>query len=312
MKLVTYSKDEKISCGVLKGDGLVELKQTQQGDFNLKTMIDILNGGLDMLKEIEKIVAQADNIISLNSVKLLAPIPRPAKVIGLAGNYAEHIKEAGLKLGLSQSPRLTTVPRPFIMPSTVVIGPGDEIQWPDYSKTIDYEIELGVVIGSKAKYVTADKALSHVAGFMIVNDISARSVTFSRGRQKRPWDEFYDWLIGKWADGFFPTGPFIATFDEIDNVQNLNMTLKVNGKVRQQSNTSRMIYPAADIIEFLSHIMTFEPGDVIATGTPAGVGMATGDYLKAGDTIEATIDGLGTLTNRLSEPPQTFYEPLVK
>ena len=247
---------------------------------------------------------------TLEQTKLLAPIPRPSKVIALAGNYSEHIKEAGLSLGLSDSPRHTTVPRPFLMPPTVVIGPDEEISWPAYSEQIDYEIELAVIIGKNAKCVKPGDALDYVAGYTICNDVSARSVTFKKNRQERPWDEFYDWLNGKWADGFLPMGPYLLTSDEVADVQNLQMQLKVNGQVRQKANTSRMIYPVADIVSFLSHIMTLEPGDVIATGTPAGVAMATGRFLQPGDCLECTIKKLGTLTNILGQRPEKFYEPL--
>jgi 2-keto-4-pentenoate hydratase/2-oxohepta-3-ene-1,7-dioic acid hydratase in catechol pathway len=253
--------------------------------------------------------------IPLDSVKLLAPIPRPGKILALAGNYSEHIKEAALKrgfnLGLSDSPRQTTVPRPFLKPATCVLNPGATIPWPVYSKEIDYELELAVVIGKVAKCVPIDQALQYVGGYTIANDVSARSVTVSKNRQKRPWDEFYDWLNGKWADGFCPMGPYLVTADEIADVQNLKMVLKVNGEVRQDASTSQMIYAVADVVSFLSHIMTLEPGDVICTGTPSGVGVATGNFLKAGDQIECTIEGLGVLTNTLGPRPEQFYEPLV-
>ena len=135
-------------------------------------------------------------------------------------------------------------------------------------------------------------------------------MTFAENRAKRPWDEFYDWLNGKWADGFLPMGPYLLTADEIADVQNLDMTLTVNCEVRQKANTSQMIYPVADVVSFLSHIMTLEPGDVIATGTPAGVAMATGKFLEPGDHIECTIEKLGTLGNTLGQRPAKFYEPL--
>jgi 2-keto-4-pentenoate hydratase/2-oxohepta-3-ene-1,7-dioic acid hydratase in catechol pathway len=196
------------------------------------------------------------------------------------------------------------------MPATAVIGPNEEIPWPAYSNQIDYEIELAVIIGKKAKSITPQNALDYVAGYTICNDISARSVTFAKGRKKRPWDEFYDWLNGKWADGFLPMGPYILTSDEIPDPQNLEMSLTVNGKLRQNANTSRMIYPVADIVSFLSCLMTLEPADVIATGTPAGVAMATGNFLQPADKITCSIQNLGTLTNTLGQKPDKFYEPL--
>jgi 2-keto-4-pentenoate hydratase/2-oxohepta-3-ene-1,7-dioic acid hydratase in catechol pathway len=310
MKLVTYRKRNSVSCGVLLDNGILDIPSVWQGPNPPRSIKQILHRGPECLEKIANLVNSTDILVSTDSVRFLAPIPQPGKVIALAGNYAEHIKEAGLKLGLSDSPRRTTVPRPFLMPPTVVIGPDEEIPWPAYSQEIDYEIELAVIIGKKAKLVKPDNAPDYMAGYIIVNDISARSVTFAKNRAERPWDEFYDWLNGKWADGFLPMGPYLVTADEIENVQNLDMTLTVNGKVRQNANTSQMIYPVADIVSFLSRIMTLEPGDIIATGTPAGVAIATGRFLQPGDRIECTIEKIGTLTNTLGPKPDKFYEPL--
>ena len=310
MKLVTYSRIKSVSCGILADEGLIDIPSAWQGPNPPRSIIEILQRGQSCIAKLAELADSADIFTPLDSVKLLAPIPRPGKVIALAGNYSEHIKEAGLELGLSDSPRQTTVPRPFLMPPTVVIGPDEEIPWPAYSEQIDYEIELAVVIGKKAKGVSPDNALDCVAGYTICNDVSARSVTFAKGRAERSWDEFYDWLNGKWADGFLPMGPYLLTADEIDDVQNLQMQLTVNGRGRQNANTLQMIYQVADVVSFLSHIMTLEPGDVIATGTPAGVAMATGKFLQPGDTIECTIEKLGTLTNTLGQRPERFYEPL--
>jgi 2-keto-4-pentenoate hydratase/2-oxohepta-3-ene-1,7-dioic acid hydratase in catechol pathway len=310
MKLVTYSKQENASCGVLTDKGIVDIPSAWSGPDSPDGVKEILERGPACLTRLAELAESAKDVIPLDSVKLLAPIPRPGKVLALAGNYTEHIKEAGLKLGLSDSPRLTTVPRPFLMPATAVIGPGEQIPWPAYSETVDYELELAVVIGRKAKAVTPEQAAEFIAGFTIANDVSARTVTFAKNRAKRPWDEFYDWLNGKWADGFCPMGPFLLTADEIQDVQNLDMSLSVNGQVRQKANTSQMIHPVAQVISFLSHLMTLEPGDVITTGTPSGVGMATGNFLRAGDHIDATIENLGTLTNTLGPRPKEFYEPL--
>jgi 2-keto-4-pentenoate hydratase/2-oxohepta-3-ene-1,7-dioic acid hydratase in catechol pathway len=311
MKLVTYSRIKSVSCGILAGDVLIDIPSAWQGPNPPRSVKEILQRGASCLAKLAELAGSADIFTPLDSAKLLAPIPRPGKVIALAGNYSEHIKEAGLELGLSDSPRQTTVPRPFLMPPTVVIGPDEQIPWPEYSEQIDYEIELAVIIGKKAKHIPPDNALEAVAGYTICNDVSARSVTFAKSRAERPWDKFYDWLNGKWADGFLPMGPYLLTADEAAEVQNLNMELKVNGQVRQNANTSQMIYPVADIVSFVSHIMTLEPGDVIATGTPAGVAMATGKFLQPGDTIECTIEKLGTLTNTLGRKPEKFYEPLV-
>lgn len=316
MKLVTYSRNESISCGILADGGIIDIPSAWRGDNPPRSVKEILERGPSCLEKLVELADFRDSLIAADSVKLLAPIPRPGKAIALAGNYSEHIQEAsfkrGFKLGLSDSPGHATVPRPFIMPPTVVIGTGEEIPWPVYSQQIDYEIELAVVIGKKAKYISPDEALDYVAGYTIVNDVSARSVTFKKDRAKRPWDEFYDWLNGKWADGFLPMGPFLLTADEVPDVQSLDMTLTVNGRVRQKANTSQMIFPVTEVVSFLSNIMTLQAGDVIATGTPAGVAVATGEFLEPGDTIECAIEKLGTLTNVLGPKPEKFYEPLAQ
>ncbi len=310
MNLVTYSRNELVSCGILTDNGLIDVPTIWPGPNPPRSVIEILQRGPNCLIKLAELTKSVDPLTPPDSVKLMAPIPRPGKLLALAGNYSEHIKEAGLSLGLSDSPKQTTVPRPFIMPSTAIIGPEDQIPWPAYSNEIDYEIELAVIIGKTAKCIKPAKALDYVAGYTIANDISARSVTFKTNRTKRPWDEFYDWLNGKWADGFCPMGPYLLTSDEIADVQNLNMELKVNGQTRQKANTAQMIYPVADIVSFLSYIMTLEPGDIIATGTPSGVAMATGDFLQPGDKIECTIEKLGILTNKFGDKTGKFYEPL--
>jgi len=310
MKLVTYSQNDSVGPGILTDDGIIDIPAAWPGTNPPRSVQQILHRGRPCLARLAEIARTAQPSIPLDSARLLAPVPRPGKVLGLAGNYAEHIKEAGLKLGLSDSPCTTTVPRPFLMPATAVIGPGQQIPWPAYSRTIDYEIELAVIIGRPAKALSVAEAPAAVAGYTIANDVSARSVTFKKGRAERPWDQFYDWLAGKWADGFCPMGPYLLTADQIDDVQNLDLRLTVNGQIRQQANTAQMIHTVAQIVSFLSHLMTLEPGDVIATGTPAGVGLATGDYLQPGDRIDASIEHLGTLTNTLGPAPQQFYEPL--
>ncbi|MHC4121454.1 MAG: fumarylacetoacetate hydrolase family protein [Planctomycetota bacterium] len=310
MKLVTYSRNESISCGILADGGIIDIPSVWPGPNPPRSVKEILRRGPSCLEKLALLAQSADIFTPVDSVKILAPIPRPGKLLALAGNYSEHVKEVAGKIGMSDSPRRTTTPRPFLMPATAVIGPDDQIPWPAYSKTIDYEIELAVVIGRTAKCVAVEDALDYVAGYTIANDISARSVTFKTNRTERPWDEFYDWLNGKWADGFCPIGPYLLTADEVGDVHNLNLTLKVNGKVRQNANTDQMIYPVPDIVSFLSHLMTLEPGDIIATGTPAGVALATGEYLEPGDRIDAAIDMLGTLTNTLGPKPERLYEPL--
>jgi len=314
VKLLTYRRDDVVSCGILTERGIVDIPSSWPGPDRPRSIKEVLEQGRCGLGLLRRIAGLPADTVPLEAVKVLAPIARPGKILALAGNYSEHIKEAsvhhGYKLGLSDSPRQTTVPRPFLKPATCILNPGETIPWPVYSREIDYELELAIVIGTAAKCIKASAAPDHIAGYAIVNDVSARSVTFSHDRQKRPWDEFYDWLNGKWADGFCPMGPYLVTADEIPDVQNLKMVLQVNDAVRQNANTSQMIYAVADIVSFLSHLMTLEPGDVICTGTPSGVGVATGNFLKAGDRIECSIEGLGILTNTLGPRPEQFYGPL--
>jgi 2-keto-4-pentenoate hydratase/2-oxohepta-3-ene-1,7-dioic acid hydratase in catechol pathway len=312
MKLAAYKSDCIESVGVLTEKGIIDIQAIWPGPNPPRNIIDILSR--DAIGSIKELAVKSEIVTPLENVKLLAPIPRPGKLLALAGNYGEHIKEAslqrGFNLGLSEAKKQTTVPRPFLKPSTTIIGQDDKIPWPAYSEQIDYELELAVVIGKRAKCVDAKEAIGCVAGYTIANDVSARSVTFKNGRAKRPWDDFYDWLAGKWADGFCPMGPYLVTADEIADIQNLQMELKVNGETRQKANTNQMIYPVADIVSFLSFLMTLEPGDIILTGTPAGVAVATGRFLQTGDVIECKIENLGVLKNTLSQKPDSFYKPI--
>ena len=184
MKLVTYSKDKSVSCAILTDKGLIDIQSAWDGPNPPRSVKEILQKGPACLKKLAGLKSSTEDLIPLDSVRLLAPIPRPGKALALAGNYSEHIKEAnmtrGFNVGLSDSPRQTTVPRPFLMPSTVVIGPDDEIPWPAYSKDVDYELELAIVIGKDAKAVNAESAFDYVAGYIIANDVSARTVTFNK------------------------------------------------------------------------------------------------------------------------------------
>jgi len=310
MKLASYELDGRQSYGTVANRGLCDARSVWPD--GPRTMLELLQAGRGAVDKLRALVGGAAEIIPINSVKLLAPVPNPPKVIGLAVNYAEHHREWSRGEKLPDDPSLNTTPRPFLMPGTCVIGPGAAIPWPRYSRQIDYEVELAVVIGSPASCVSPDQAARHIAGYTIANDISARSVTYSEGRTPRPKDDFFDWLQGKWADGFCPTGPWLATPDEVGDVQDLDLELTVNGQIRQKSNTSKMIFSVFEQVSFISHIMTLFPGDIIATGTPSGVALATGNYLRGGDVIACRIERIGELTNTLGQPPQTFYAPCRK
>lgn len=308
MKLATYRHNDIESYGVVRDEAIVSVPALwPDGPPSLAAALD---AGADALKRIGDLTTDtAGRGIPLADAALCAPLPCPPKVFGLAGNYVEHIREGGGGKDLPDDPRRHTTPRPFLMPSTTVIGPGDGIPWPDYSERVDHEIELAIVMGTRAKSVTPEEAVGCIAGYTIANDISARSVTHVKGRSERPKDGFFDWLHGKWADGFCPTGPWLVTADEIGDPGRLDMVLTVNGEVRQKANTSQMIFNVYEVVSFLSHIVTLTPGDLIATGTVQGVGAASGTFLEGGDVITCRIDGIGELTNTLGEPPDAFYAP---
>jgi 2-keto-4-pentenoate hydratase/2-oxohepta-3-ene-1,7-dioic acid hydratase in catechol pathway len=307
MKLASYVYQGRASYGVVREDGVVDVPSQWQA--GAATLLEAMQAGESAMSEIARLAKSSARAVPLDKVKLLAPLPQPPKLIGLAVNYVEHHNEFDRGHALPDDPKFHTTPRPFLMPSTCVIGPGDEIPWPSYSRQIDYEVELAVVIGGRAKCVSPQEAGRHISGYTIANDVSARSCTFAQGRQKRPRDDFFDWLHGKWADGFCPLGPWIVTADEIGDPMKLELSLAVNGEVRQKARTSAMIFDVFELVSFISHIMTLVPGDVIATGTPSGVGLATGNFLKGGDAISCRIEKIGELSNRLSMPPEAFYSP---
>lgn len=232
-----------------------------------------------------------------DTVDLLVPIPRPNKLLLLAGNYAKHIEEGG---GVA-SDRTETFPYVFMKPPTTTLtDPCNPIKIPSVSPDhIDWEIELAVVIGRLAKGIKESEALDYVAGYLVVNDISNREFHPNPNRQKREKDSFFDWLHGKWHDSFCPCGPCVTAADAIADPQQLDLKLHVNGEIQQDSNTANQIFPVAAVIEFISSFVTLEPGDIISTGTSAGVGNAKGLYLRGGDTIQASIQSIGSLVTRV-------------
>lgn len=227
------------------------------------------------------------------AAEILVPIPRPNKIFLLAGNYADHIREGG---GIAAE-RAETFPYVFMKPPTTTLThPGQAIRIPAISpNSIDWELELAVVIGRTAKGVKEADALSYVAGYTIINDISNRKFRPNPGRKQREKDSFFDWLHGKWFDSFCPCGPCITSADAVPDPQTLSLELRLNGQVRQNSSTAMQIFPVAALIEFISSFVTLEPGDLISTGTPAGVGSTTGTFLKPGDVMHGAISSIGTL-----------------
>ena len=245
-------------------------------------------------------MAEADQArlsLPLKGAKLRVPIPEPKKIILLAGNYADHIREGG-----GQAPeQKETFPYFFWKPPTTTLThPGDPVRIPAVSpREIDWEIELGVVIGKKCRDVAEKDALGYVAGYTVCNDISDRNFRINPKRKKRDKDGFFDWLHGKWHDTFLPMGPCIRAADADVDPQKFPLKLKVNGQVMQDASTAQMIFPVAALVSILSTFITLEPGDVISTGTPSGVGKGRKPpiFLKADDIIDAEIAGIGVLTN---------------
>jgi 2-keto-4-pentenoate hydratase/2-oxohepta-3-ene-1,7-dioic acid hydratase in catechol pathway len=301
MKLVTYlGTTGPARGGILLDDSrILDLEAAGEiaGSTLPSGMLEFLGLGASGIETAARAVERAirDNARTLASsdVQLLAPVPRPGKVLAVAGNYVAHIEESGQKaLEKAQA----TV-RPFIKPSNAVIGPDAPIQFPHWSDKLDYEAELAIVIGRHATAVSVEEAKDCIAGYSVFNDVSGRALTITENRVERPGDGFYDWLAGKWFDTFACLGPAIATCDEIDDPHDLQLTLDLNGERRQDTATSQLIFNCYEMVSYFSHLTTLEPGDVIATGTPSGVGAATGRYLKAGDVVEASIDAIGTLRN---------------
>lgn len=234
------------------------------------------------------------HVLPLAGVRLTAPIMYPPNLFALAGNYREHIEEGGGKM----APQDRQTPRIFMKPaSTTVIGPGEPIRIPPVARAIDWEGELAVVIGRRAKGVEASSALEYVAGYTILNDVSERQLQIRPRTESRPRDRFFDWLNGKWFDTSAPMGPWIVTADEIPDPHDLQISTHVNGERRQYCGTGQMIFPVGDVIEYLSAFVTLQPGDVISTGTVAGVGVASSTFLAPGDTVKVGITGIGELEN---------------
>lgn len=217
----------------------------------------------------------------LEAVRLRAPIPRPGKVVCIGLNYRDHARESGQPL--PEEPVL------FAKFANSVVGSGEAILIPAATEKVDYEAELCVVIGRRTSHVTVDEALTYVAGYTCANDVSARDLQFRSGQ----------WTRGKTVDTFLPSGPWLVTSDEVGDPQSLDMRCLVNGRVMQESNTGQMVFGVAQLVSFISQTMTLEPGDLIATGTPSGVGYARTPpvYLQPGDTVTVEIDRIGVLTN---------------
>ena len=283
MRLITYRSDGGVRHGRLGADDERSAVDLGEGD-----LLELLQAGPASLRAAA--VASGPQV-DLDEVTLLAPLRRPPKLLAVAANYADHIAEGGG----SPVDKARIVPKLFLKPPTTISGPDQPLVLPAVSSTVDWEVELAAIIGERCRDVPVDEALGKVAGYTVMNDVSARTVDYGFPRDTDAGSTFFDWLQGKWCDGFAPLGPALVTADDVADPQALRLGLRVGGTTHQDGATGDMIFSVAEIIAFASTLMTLEPGDVIATGTPAGVGSASGSFLQPEDVMEAWVDGLGVL-----------------
>ena len=285
MKLATFTHNKQTRVGAVVDDVVVD----SLGDADIPGgMIEFLSAGANALRSMQALIDSGNARIALVEVRLNAPVPRPGKYLGIALNYADHIAETGWKQ--------PEYPSFFTKQSTCVIGCGDAIHRPKVSDKLDYEGELAFVIGKRCRHVPVDKAHQVIAGFTIANDVSVR-----------------DWqvrsptmMIGKSFDTCGPLGPWLVTPDEIGDPHNLSIKTWIDDELRQDANTRQMIFNCYDMVAYLSQAMTLEPGDVITTGTPSGVGvkMQPRGFMKPGQTARIEIEGIGALFNPVIEEPE--------
>ncbi len=236
-------------------------------------------------------------MIAREKVKLLPPV-RPAKLFCLAGNFMSHVQESKSKIGAAEAKRVPETPRIFMKPpSTTLRGDGEPIVLSRSSTFVDYEAEMAVVIGKAGRHISADEAMEYVVGITCFNDVSERRLSIWPVTERSPWDRFFDWLNGKWMDGFAPMGPCVVPISEVDDIHNLRIRLYLNDQLMQDASTSDMIFSVPQTIEYLSHVLTLERGDVITMGTPSGVGFPRGVQLHDGDVVRVELEGVGVLTN---------------
>lgn len=289
MKLARYTHQGNTSIGLVQGDRVIDLGHL----LPASAVVDVatLLARADALADARTLQATPENSVALAQVRLEAPILRPGKFMALGMNYKDHEAEAR-RLNVA----IPTSQVWFSKQVTCINGPFDDVHHPAVCERLDYEAELGVVIGKGGRRISEHEALQHVAGYFVANDVSARD-----WQAKSP-----TWTLGKSFDTHGPIGPWITTADEIADPQQLTVRLSVNGEARQESSTALMTYSIAQQIAYLSEVMTLEPGDILITGTPAGVGIAMQPpvFLKAGDVVRVEISGLGHIENTIVDEPR--------
>lgn len=289
MKLASFTTNGRTRIGVVEYERIADPCAV---DSSLPTdMTAFLAAGVSARTALDEALQSAPRL-PLAEVKLEAPVPRPGKFLAVGLNYADHIEELG-----AATPRF---PSTFAKMSTCIAGPYDSVQRPRVSDSMDYEGELGLVIGARCRHVPKDRALEVVAGYVVVNDLTVREWVGLTPQV----------VIPKSFDTHGPFGPWITSADEVPDPQTLSIKTTVNGEVRQDSSTAEMIFSCADLIALLSQAVTLEPGDIVTTGTPPGVGEGFMPklYLQPGDVVRVEIDGLGAIENRvIAEPDDTAF-----
>ncbi|MGZ6286047.1 MAG: fumarylacetoacetate hydrolase family protein [Ktedonobacterales bacterium] len=301
MRLATFRDASGVRIGVVRGETIIDLARAdvlsgEEAGPELRDMLALIDGGVEALHRAEALAEAGlpQALRPLAGVELLAPIPRPRKNIFAVGrNYAEHAAESLRAIG--QQMKLPEYPNIFTKAVTSVTGPRADIPYDaTVTSELDWEVELGVIIGRGGRHIPREEALAHVWGYTVVNDITARDIQNKAGVQ---------WFQGKSLDGSCPMGPWIVTADEIPDPQHLRLRLWVNDVLKQDDTTEHMLFDVAAIISTLSHVLTLEPGDILATGTPSGVGFARTppEFLRPGDVMRTEVEGIGALLNRVTE-----------
>ena len=284
MKLLTFHHKDILQLGIRTEAGVIDVAQASKGQEGIPVTMDAaIRGGVEAMKALQGLAEHpaSDWLLSEQDLQPGPCVGTPEKLICIGLNYKRHAQETGMPI--------PEVPVLFSKFNNTLAATGEPIPLPDNALQYDYEVELGVMIGKEARYVSVDAALNFVFGYFTVNDMSVRDLQFRTSQ----------WLLGKTPDKFFPTAPYLVTADEVSDPQNLRLSCWVNGGLRQNSNTADMIFSVPQCISYISQYMTLKPGDVISTGTPEGVvmGMTEKNWLKPGDEVVVEVEGLGKCTN---------------
>jgi 2-keto-4-pentenoate hydratase/2-oxohepta-3-ene-1,7-dioic acid hydratase in catechol pathway len=298
MKVVRFLDNGKPAVGLVRAIGDGHLTVSNVSSLLSHDQCERPEAALKYLRFIDEKLGADDVVVELSLSELLPPVGNPSKLLCAAMNYHEHVAEIGAR----EFDKSGIVPKLFLKPNSSLLPPIGNLSLPAVSDAVDWELELAVIIGDSGRHISIDDALNHVGGYTVFNDISARRMHWGLDKRvESHWAEFFDWLMGKWPDGFAPCGPWIISADEVPNPQDLQLKLTVNGIAKQDSNTSAMIFSVAELVSFASKFMTLESGDVIATGTPSGVGVVTNTFLSAGDVVVGEIQGVGAIKTSVNK-----------